>query len=699
MTRSKITRFQLTILLLLSIVSRLVTLLTCVTSASIPEEVQVASGGIADGQEDTDTCSGADYDLSKSNACAATDRTLDDVNKISLERQSQEHKTGQNIREEKNNTDSASDSGLTHRNRPTFFPDCRLYLAPSTLVDPEDSLDSNYRRRLGLYTVQSIPRGHPVGPPDILVHLTDYPESLSTFVSLHSFEASQFGAQYEAKKVASVLAGIASLAQSTTMAESNVFPFYGRDMDEADVPRTVMPGAGALTHYHNLTFLAMRQLEAGSEIWVGIPGGGEEWSKTRMERIQQRDGNRGSGVSSSSSSSNGSGSIGETTASPYDATNRRRGRRSVDWIQQNGICVDHLRPQKSRQKGVGRGAFAVRYIPKGSIVSASPLIPLDRHAAVTKAVSHGGRIRNSKPQLLVNYCLGHVNSSVLFYPTAPVVNLINHGDADRANVELRWSTVDGLQLGQNGWNVSSVSVEDLLSSSSSSSSSRFYDSDELVMEYVAKRDIQPNEEILMDYGRAWSLAWEKHVQDWKPPPNAIAYSPSYVMDDVAGLLRTEKEQASHPYPSNLMTACFYRYSTHQRNDGIVSSSSSNRVSAGETTAVQWKMDKRTFDYRNLRPCQIIQREDIDGKIAYTVIMKNWIGMKKEEMIPKNEIHVVKSIPRNAIRFVDKLYTTDMHLSNAFRHEIQIPNDIFPCAWMDLDAQRVCGETTQETNVA
>jgi hypothetical protein len=642
-------------------------------------------GGSSSGSTDTCTVAHQDDDSTTTTTTTTTTTrlqtsctTMDHNNVPSIiQHEQQQHQ------QQPQHHDVPLDSTNQRSKHHSFFPDCRLYLATSTLAINSDASSSTssssptssgyYSRRLGLYTVQPIPRGHPIGAPDILIHLVDYPEALSSFVSHHSFEASQFGAQYEAKKVASILPGIPSLSQSTIMAESNVVPFYGRDMDEADVPRTVEPGAGALTHYHNLTFVATQYLDAGSEIFVGIPHGQDEkWSQSRMEWIRQRD-EILIMLSAMEDGGGGGGGGGGLGVLP-------RGRRDVEWIQEHGMCVDHLRVQKSRRRGVGRGAFAKRYIPKGSIVSVSPLVPIDRKAAVSVKVKNGkGREKeSSKPQLLVNYCLGHVNSSVLFYPTAPVVNLINH-DRHGANVELQWSTSSEDIV--HGLNVSSISLEDVVS--------RFRNSDDLVMKFVATRDIRPNEEIYMDYGLAWSRAWEKHVQEWNPVPGAVSYAPSYVMDDVAALLRTEKEQVDHPYPSNVMTACFYRYSTHQRNDGIASS---NQASAGETTTVQWKMDRRTFDYRNLRPCQVIKREDIDGKIYYTAIMKNWNGMKKDELIPKHEIHVVSSIPRHAIRFVDKLYTTDMHLSNAFRHEIQIPDDIFPCAWKDLDDHKVCEET-------
>jgi hypothetical protein len=45
---------------------------------------------------------------------------------------------------------------------------------------------------------------------------------------------------------------------------------------------------------------------------------------------------------------------------------------------------------------------------------------------------------NNKQQLFLNYCYGHKNSSLLFWPYSPIVNLVNH-DETQPNVVLRWS--------------------------------------------------------------------------------------------------------------------------------------------------------------------------------------------------------------------------------------------------------------------
>ena len=38
-----------------------------------------------------------------------------------------------------------------------------------------------------------------------------------------------------------------------------------------------------------------------------------------------------------------------------------------------------------------------------------------------------------------------------------------------------------------------------------------------MMDFVATRDIQPDEEILIDYGIEWEKAWDEHVTAWRSP--------------------------------------------------------------------------------------------------------------------------------------------------------------------------------------
>ena len=44
--------------------------------------------------------------------------------------------------------------------------------------------------------------------------------------------------------------------------------------------------------------------------------------------------------------------------------------------------------------------------------------------------------------------------------------------------------------------------------------------------------------------------------------------------------------------------------------------------------------------------------------------------------------VLFAVPRDAFVFQDVLYSRDHHLQSSFRHEMMIPNDMMPKAWMN-----------------
>ncbi len=596
------------------------------------------------------------------------------------------------------------------------FPGCRFYLAPSTVSGGGKGKDKGNGGGgdLGLFTSRALKRGQPISFPDIIIQMIDYPITstststqnsnsdsdlgLGRLIEQYSWDAQKFGGQYEGKTVASIVPGIGSLARGTTNFKNvaNTIP-YRPDVDEANVPRTTRPGAGSFTHYHNLTFFASRPVQAGGEIFVHFDKGAGSWYQNRTVAVDldtDTNVNVDADVDEVTITNNGNAVQGS-----------KKYERDVKWLNQNGICLDNIKPGQSKIKGAGRGAFATRFIPKGSTIAPIPLVVIPNRSAL--ALAKRGKRNNSKKktkkqdkeqqqqqqqQLLLNYCFGHKDSSILFFPTSPVVNLINHAPAvleptsksveassgsgsssPTANARIQWSTSSHYNAKE--W-PKKLSIEELKNHPPSGL---------LMMEYVATRDIQPKEEVLFDYGQAWIDAWTEHVESWEAPPNAKAYSPSYVMEDVAGLLRNEKEQLEHPYAPNLEISCFYQYSVYhnKRNDGIVSSSSKNTKASGEVTTVKWQMDRGTFEFKNLRPCSVMQREKMpNGQFYYTVMIKNRPGLPKNEMIPKGEMHVVNMVPRGAIRFTDKLYTTDQHLPNAFRHEIGIPDEIYPVQWKD-----------------
>lgn len=234
--------------------------------------------------------------------------------------------------------------------------------------------------------------------------------------------------------------------------------------------------------------------------------------------------------------------------------------------------------------------------------------------------------------------------------TATYQSLINHAGGKFANVKLRW--VQGPDTSKDPF------------------------SQTYMMELVALRDIEKGDEILLDYGSHWVDAWVGHLQQWSPKLGDDTYTPSYVMDDAIQVLRTEQELQNSPYPANVFTSCYYRYSDNKVEAERLANADDDTV-----TVFRWKQTRGLFQPQNLRPCKVMERDELDTTLQFKVQIMNRPGLAATERIPKGQVHVVSHVPRNAITFSDRIYTTDQHLENAFRHPIGL-GSLFPEAWKE-----------------
>jgi hypothetical protein len=526
----------------------------------------------------------------------------------------------------------------------------------STTNSPPKQLKCNYyydwsaipNAGLGLFTARYLPPRVKVGYPDLAIHVVDPPPAatgLKLFLYNYAWDATLTGGQYEGDRyVAVAIPGVGMLANGRI--GGNIIPLHRLAVDEADLPRTEAPGAGAITHYYNMTFYTAHTIEAGEELVVNY---GEEWFEERklLKTISAE-------------------TITKSSSNP---------KYTVERLKQHGLCADNIQSDASTLPGAGRGAFATRFIPKGALIAPIPLLPLNKQSLEMLPYQPSNRKSKKKSttsgtntqQLLLNYCFGHKRSSLLFFPYSGGVNFIN-SSPDQANAVLQWSNHP---FHQKTW--LNQSAAELLANFATG----------LMLDLIATRDILPGEEIFMDYGPDWHNAWNRHVEEWIPVEDADQYSPSYVMNDVVDLIRTQEEEAKfYPYPDNLQTACFYKYKKQERKD------------ATGITMIPWKPSAGIHEFRYLRPCTILKREQettlvghSGSKSRYTVQMWNRANnmTPADERFPKEEErrHIVDQVPRLAIRFVDKPYTTDPHLPNAFRHWIGLPPGLFPEAWMDL----------------
>jgi hypothetical protein len=552
--------------------------------------------------------------------------------------------------------------------------------------------DHNSARKLGVFANRPLPRGMPLPPTtsseitgDVVIHLVDVLVSntsqLDKWLShgyLVDAVSSGYGGNYEGNgRVLTALPGIGMLASSfvdegaandeTNNDDSSLVAKQGPNTwasipttDEANHPRRYSPLAGSFALNYNLTFRAIQPISIGEEITVDRSG----WFRRNSLK--------------------GAANSKVKHMDQYDSV----------------VCLDsNIYPSYSKN---GRGAFASKSIQKGSVVAYSPVLPLPKNELQYLRKKDLKKIDAvPRDQLLLNYCFGHDKSSVLLFPYGSFVNYINHAPSElllskedkhpTANVRVMWSErFKGEKVEEDPH---SMTPANLWNSPSP---------EPLVFEYIALRDIQPNEEILLDYGTSWSDAWDNHVSRWKQDPlnkeggldamadsNSNDYSPAYIMEDVVkSNLRTAEEQLSFPYQKNVFTACFYRYERTESNSDAIPSTTILYE------ATPWKMSRGLFDMTNLRPCKVISRAPATdrltgeqlhgGKIFYTAIIQNRPGLAEHERIPNDTKHVVSGIPREAFRFVDRPYSSDEHLEGAFRHHIGLDETgMYPEAWLDL----------------
>ena len=194
--------------------------------------------------------------------------------------------------------------------------------------------------------------------------------------------------------------------------------------------------------------------------------------------------------------------------------------RTLDWIRNEGNCLDNLIPGLSTLPDAGRGGFAQRFIPKYSMVVPSPLIQIigrdtllmydltidEKTRKMKKDNSQGSNQQSTGQQMLINYCFSHPNIDITLCPQSNAV-LLNHcsirksygGDCEKynkneggkrgPNAKIRWAGDDGRESWdpntQNWLKMTMTQIKDLTYSTKRG----------LSFDIIATRDISPGEEV------------------------------------------------------------------------------------------------------------------------------------------------------------------------------------------------------------
>lgn len=356
--------------------------------------------------------------------------------------------------------------------------------------------------------------------------------------------------------------------------------------------------------------------------------------------------------------------------------------RSIAWLEENGRCMTNIYDGTSTIPHAGRGAFASRYITKGEIVAPAPLIQIPDRDTFTLYAEKVANVETSqekgkstavsdhdKPihhQLLLNYCFGHRHSSLLLCPYGLLTSHINHNDKN-PNTRIQWAKDE--HMAHPEWREQEIDVWGSKEKAG------------LSFDFVAIRDIEPHEEITIDYGREWSLAWEYHAKHFLPQRN---YIPAFEINEMVDTTLPESKEL--PFESKDVR--LFCHEDHLRWAGVLHiAEQKTRGSKHE----DWH-DKRVF------PCRVILHTKASGgERSYTVEVfdrtkrnsSDWDGRSKwQPMNLELFVAVAFDLPREAFYFADEVYRRPHHRPWSFRHDMRIPDDIFPEAWKNRKIEGV-----------
>jgi len=369
-------------------------------------------------------------------------------------------------------------------------------------------------------------------------------------------------------------------------------------------------------------------------------------------------------------------------------------RRTTEWIKDNGMCLETMKPRTSTLPHAGQGGFAQHKVKQGDIIVPAPALHImDR--AVLNLYDKTGKTKVGV-RLLLNYCFSHPKSTVLLCPNTNAV-LINHCShrkkqcgPEGPNADIRWSS---------GWDETSNSWRKMSLSELGQQEHRG-----LSFEIIATRDINPGDEVFLDYGIEWEKAWEAHVKKWKSPkhpslPKQWISAKEANEDSEAPILKElmvgmpnlqkGKEFATDPY---LFTGCVY-WPSKADNDPVYKKPPADDWNTWKATEIleEFSDDGETYHYWRSGgyathsdgihwPCSVMWKES-HSRYVVRIHQQPW-----QETMPWDENgtpRLLYNYPRSSIHYFVMPDSSDQHLPGVFRHPLVMKDEVFPEQWKNL----------------
>lgn len=188
------------------------------------------------------------------------------------------------------------------------------------------------------------------------------------------------------------------------------------------------------------------------------------------------------------------------------------------------------------------------------------------------------------------------------------------------------------------------------------------------MELVALRDLEEDEEVFLDYGDEWEAAWQRHVRLWDLSPQDDMHQSAAELNQKTKVYPTIFEELVHrTIPVNIEVQCDSAFRSFPTDCAKHRVNGTLDTFLQDTEASWWT-------------CDILRRSPDDQ--LYAVYMYDR-GEQKH--------FVVENVTASGLHYVDRPYTSSTFMPQAFRHDIRIPDEIFPDAWKNRRTnESVCG---------
>ncbi|KAL7484978.1 hypothetical protein ACHAW6_010580 [Cyclotella cf. meneghiniana] len=528
-----------------------------------------------------------------------------------------------------------------------------MYLAPSHLKDA-----ASHGFGLGIFTGKHIPAGEIlVDLKEILIPLYDSAILDVTHPPLREYLWSTTGTLpelavhvHDREKAFWFGGGISSMAPCTSRnfnVQNNAAGELAGEprwnlLEDTVVPSRGDPHAGSYSYRHNLTYIAVRDISPGEELVVDC------W---------------------------------DDNFDSLSLTNEKR-RNTYKSNDDSYMCLDNVRSGDSRVPGAGMGLFAARSMGKEEIILSSPVVPVHRRDLFGDGTSRTVTSGIGNYQLMLNYAFGHPDSDLLLLPYGPFVNYINHPPLGKKhNAIIRWHSTGEKEMAAS--RRLQFHHHELFQQYAKTVTETHGKG--LVIDIVALEKIEPEEEIYIDYGESWKQSWSDHVKRWQAPSGSSLYHTAdqwynnKLLNPNPGVVKTVDEQKKDPYPKNLQTVCYY-------------DSDATLLNVDEENSIIYTLwDDDSFPHECLRPCNILERypdPDNDDNMLYTAEMLHFDGESKFWFCAIREgRHISRDVNFDGILILDKPYSHDIFLDQAFRREIGVPENFFPQEWLRSKVRR------------